>query len=77
MATVMLGRAHILSAWKGVANASGAVVRETGGRRLTFRYVPVRATVGLGEAEAARHLGTFGARADQPGIFLKDLKSEE
>ena len=55
--------------------ASGAVVREAGGRRLTLRYVPVRATVRLGEAETARHL-----EEQEPissGIFLKDLKSEE
>jgi hypothetical protein len=37
---------------------------------MTSRYVPVRATVGLGEAEAVRHLEHFGARADQLWIFL-------
>ena len=57
--------------------ASGAVVREAGGRRLTLRYVPVRATVRLREVETARQLEHLEQEPISSGIFLKDLKSEE
>ena len=75
MLLLRLDRAHFLSASNGVAMRRVPLLEKTGGRRLTLRYVPVRATVRLGEAETARHL-----EEQEPissGIFLKDLKSEE
>ena len=56
---------------------SGVVVGEMGGRRLTLRYVPVRATVRLREVETARQLEHLEQEPISSGIFLKDLKSEE
>jgi len=46
---------------------SGVVVGEMGGRRLTYRY----ATVGMGEADAARHLEHLEQEPISSGIFFK------
>ena len=77
MLLLRLDRAHFLSASNGVAMRRVPLLRGAGGRRLTLRYVPVRATVRLREAETARQLEHLEQEPISSGIFLKDLKSEE
>ena len=77
MLLLRLDRAHFLSASNGVAMRRVPLLEKTGGRRLTLRYVPVRATVRFGEAETARQLEHLEQEPISSGIFLKDLKSEE
>ena len=77
MLLLRVDRAHFLSASNGVAMRRVPLLEKQVVGDCTLRYVPVRATVRLREAETARQLEHLEQEPISSGIFLKDLKSEE